>query len=200
MFTGIVTAITNVKTSQPTDSGMLLTFDRPNDWNDLVLGESISTNGVCLTVAAIRDNEYDCFVVPETISKTSFQVGVPERVNLERSLKVSDRFGGHFVQGHVDGVGTITAVDTSDGWRMTVQFKSIFRDLVIYKGSISIDGVALTIAAVHDDSLEVALIPHTLEHSTISDRKVSDLVNLEFDVLGKYVLNSVKVRTDDAAS
>ena len=166
-------------------------------WN---LGESVATNGVCLTVAAIRETEYDCVAMPETLAKTSFGKQLPERVNLERSLTVKDRFGGHFVQGHVDGVGTVTVIDQSDGWRLSIKFDPANRELVIYKGSITIDGVALTITAVKEDELQVALIPHTLEQTTIGSLHVDDQVNLEFDVLGKYVINSLKVRGDDATS
>jgi riboflavin synthase len=200
MFTGIISDITSVRIAKQTKEGTTLTFDRPSSWIDLELGESVATNGICFTVAAIRDTEYDCFAVPETLAKTSFGQQVPPTVNLERSLRANDRFGGHFVQGHVDGVGTVTDIDTSEGYRLTVQFSAINRDLVIYKGSITINGVSLTVAAVMDDKLQVALIPHTLEHTTIGMLQVDDEVNLEFDVLGKYVLNSMKVRTDNAAS
>ncbi len=131
-------------------------------------------------------------MIPETLAKTAFGKKLPERVNLERSLQAQDRFGGHFVQGHVDDVGVVTKVDKSKGWRTSVQFDPTFHELVIYKGSITINGVSLTIAKAHADNLEVALIPHTTEHTTLGKLQAGDYVNLEFDVLGKYVLNSLK--------
>jgi riboflavin synthase len=104
------------------------------------------------------------------------------------------------VQGHVDDIGTITKLDKSDGWRLSVRFEPEFRELVIYKGSITIDGVALTVTEVDKTSLQVALIPHTLEHTTLGTLRIGDHVNLEFDVLGKYVLNSVKGKLNYATS
>ena len=198
MFTGIVSDTTTVRAGQLTDKGRTLSLARPPAWIDLQLGESVSVNGACLTVAALRDDEFDCFAVPETLDKTSFGTKLPERVNLERSLKVTDRFGGHFVTGHVDNVSQVTKIDQTDGYWLTVRFNTEFRDLVLYKGSITINGVSLTIAEATKDSLRVTLIPHTLEHTTLSTLQVGDQVNLEFDVLGKYVLNSQKVRSDHA--
>lgn len=170
---------------------MTLTFDRPASWSDLALGESIATNGICLTVAALRDNEYDCVVIPETLDRTSFGKKLPEKVNLERALLLSSRLDGHFVQGHVDDIGRVSSIDSSDGERITITFDPQNSKFVVYKGSITIDGVALTVAAVIEDSLTVALIPHTLENTTIPTLKIDDVVNLEFDVIGKYVLNAV---------
>ena len=193
MFTGIISDTAQVTVTSQDETGMTLTFQRPAGWNDLMVGESIATNGICLTVAAVRENEYDCEVVPETIARTSFGTHVPEVVNLERALSLSDRLSGHLVQGHVDGIGRVVDVkNDSNGRRLIVSFDKSSRDLVIYKGSITIDGVSLTVSKVDEDTLEVALIPHTLEHTTIDSLKKGDEVNLEFDVIGKYVLNSVK--------
>jgi riboflavin synthase len=194
MFTGIITATTDVREVSRDDTGVMLAFKRPNGWSDIQLGESIASNGVCLTVAAIREDEYDCFAIPETLAKSTFGTQIPARVNLERSLQASDRFGGHFVQGHVDGIGTVTAIEEGDGWRLTISFDPKNRELVILKGSITINGVALTVTDVTNTNLTVALIPHTLEHTTIGDLRVGDAVNLEFDVLGKYVLQSLTIR------
>jgi riboflavin synthase len=192
MFTGIISHTSAVRLKSTDDTGMTLTFDRPADWSDLKEGESIATSGICLTIAALRDNEYDCVVIPETIARTSFGQKLPETVNLERALSASGRLDGHFVQGHVDDVGRISAIDRSDGFRLSLTFDPKHRNLVVDKGSITIDGVALTIAAVNDTSLTVALIPHTLEQTTIPSLKVGDLANLEFDIIGKYVINSLK--------
>lgn len=191
MFTGIVSGVAGLKIKDRSEQGITLAIERPASWTDLAAGESVSVNGACLTVQTVRDKEFDCFVVPETLHKTSFGKKMPERVNLERALKVSDRFGGHFVQGHVDEMGTVVSVDSSDGMRIDIQFSPDRRDLIIYKGSIAVDGVSLTVAAVTDHTLQIALIPHTLQTTTFSDLRPGDEVNLEFDILGKYVLNGI---------
>jgi riboflavin synthase len=192
MFTGIINDTTNMHLTKQSVEGSTLTFEKPTSWNDLKLGESISTNGICLTVAALRENEYDCIAVPETLARTTFGKHLPKVVNLERALKLDGRLDGHFVQGHVDSVGQVSKIEEIDGRRLTVTFDPANRVLAIYKGSITIDGVSLTISEVSADSLQVAVIPYTLEHTTIHTLKVGDQVNLEFDVIGKYVINSLK--------
>jgi riboflavin synthase len=194
MFTGIITHTTAVLGSKSGADGLTMTFKRPKGWDDLVLGESIATNGVCLTVSAIHEDSYECLLMPETLHKTSFGADLPESVNLERSLSVSDRFGGHFVQGHVDGTGTVEKIDTADGWRVSVAFPEVNKELVIPKGSITINGVSLTVAELSDNVLGVAIIPHTLEHTTLNMLRVGDKVNLEFDTIGKYVVNIMKAQ------
>lgn len=194
MFTGIVTHTTSVARVTPDKGGLKLSFKRPAEWTDLQLGESVSTNGACLTVAALRPKEYDVFLMPETLKKTSFGQSIPKEVNLERALGVGERFGGHFVQGHVDGLGTVTKIDTTDGHRIAVEFPAEFRELTVPKGSIAINGVSLTIAALKDSVLEVAIIPHTLKHTTLDSLAVGDHVNLEFDMIGKYAVSVMKIR------
>lgn len=194
MFTGIITNTTEIKGSQSDVHGMRLKFKKPQGWDDLRLGESVNTNGVCLTVAKIRPNDYECFLMPETLKKTSFGVKVPKQANLERALGAGDRFGGHFVQGHIDGIGTVSKIDKDDGWRIYVDFPKEFRELVIPKGSITINGVSMTIAELDGASLSVAVIPHTLEHTTLDSLAVGDAVNLEFDMIGKYTIGVMKIR------
>jgi len=184
--------MSSVRSSQKSHEGTTLTFDRPASWNDLAEGESVNTNGICLTVAAIREREYDCFVIPETLARTSFGKQLPKRVNLERALPLSGRLDGHFVQGHVDNVGRVSAIDKSDGLRLSVNFDPADRQLIVEKGSITIDGISLTVAAVQGNTLIVALVPYTLKHSTIGELDIGDSVNLEFDIIGKYVINSLK--------
>ena len=199
VFTGIITQTAVVRSHASSDDGLVLTFSRPSDWADLVLGESIATNGACLTVAQLRQNEYDCHLMSETLAKTTFGSIIPSAVNLERSLSVADRFGGHFVQGHVDTVGEVVQIDRTHGWEMAVEYGSDFSKLVVLKGSICIDGVSLTVARAKGNQLTVALIPHTLEHTTLGHLTVGDKVNLEFDMLGKYIVNLMEVR-DNAKS
>lgn len=191
MFTGIISDTSAVRLTKSDATGSTLTFARPPSWTDLQQGESINTNGICLTVAALREKEYDCVLVPETLTRTSFGKKLPKTVNLERALLINSRLDGHFVQGHVDTIGEVSAIDTKDGQSLSITFDPVHRKLVVEKGSITIDGVALTITAVTDNSLSVALIPHTLEHTTLGTLTVGDLVNLEFDIIGKYILNSL---------
>jgi len=192
MFTGIISDTTAMRLAKTDKSGLTLTFDRPKSWDDLRKGDSVATNGICLTVAALRDKEYDCIVVPETLARTSFGKQLPKKVNLERAMSMKSRFDGHFVQGHVDGIGQVSDITNNGESRLTISFDPESRNLVIYKGSITIDGVALTVAAIEHNSFTVALIPYTLERTTLPSLKVGDSVNLEFDILGKYVLNTMR--------
>lgn len=194
MFTGIITEKTAIKRSSLQDDGLVITFVRPKSWKDMQLGESVATNGVCLTVSVLKNDEYQCFLMPETLQKTSFGTHAPKEVNLERPMGADGRFGGHFVQGHVDCVGTVSKIVAGDGWQVFVDYPAAFADLVIPKGSITIDGVSLTVVEAAGHTLSVALIPHTLEVTTLKSLKVGDKVNLEFDMIGKYVVNILKHR------
>ncbi|HSW37117.1 MAG TPA: riboflavin synthase [Candidatus Saccharimonadales bacterium] len=200
MFTGIVTHTAKVSASPTKDGSLLLTFGWPKDWPDLQLGESIAMDGVCLTVSDLKKDSFDCFVMPETLSKTTFGGQLPKVVNLERSLTMADRFGGHFVQGHIDARGKIGQVDRSQGYEVWVEFPAEFGALVIPKGSIAINGVSLTVAAIEANKLKIALIPHTLEHTTLGSLKSGDNVNLEFDMLGKYIVKAIEERRPHAKS
>ncbi|HSW99875.1 MAG TPA: riboflavin synthase [Patescibacteria group bacterium] len=194
MFTGIITDTTSIKRSTLSDAGLTITFARPKAWRDMQLGESVATDGVCLTVSALRTTEYDCFLMPETLHKTSFGSIVPKTVNLERPLSVNDRFGGHFVQGHVDCIGTVSNIDERDGWLVSIEFPAAFNDLVIPKGSITINGVSLTVVSITGNTLCVALIPHTLTATTMQSLQIGTRVNLEFDMIGKYIVNIMEQR------
>ncbi len=195
MFTGIITATSKVSHTSKTAEGLVMTLVKPDDWSDLSLGESIATDGVCLSVASIRENEYDCLLVPETLNKTVFGQYIPEAVNLERSLTLNDRLSGHFVQGHIDDVGIVSSIAQDDGYRLYIQYDRAKRDLVILKGSVTINGVSLTIADLNADALAVALIPLTLQQTTLGSLKVGDKVNLEFDMIGKYIVRHIHKET-----
>ena len=148
------------------------------------LGDSVSLDGVCLTVVGQSPNSLSFDVVPETVARAK---PFRERVNVEPALRAGEPLGGHYVQGHVDGVGTVVAVmPEGDGARVAIAAPELSRYLV-EKGSIAVDGVSLTVAALTDDGFEIALIPHTLEATTLGDRAAGDPVNLEVDVLAKYV-------------
>lgn len=190
MFTGIISQTSEVKSTKKVPAGLVVTFEKPRQWTDLVLNESVSVNGVCLTVQGLNSNSFSCSLIPETLKKTTFGELMPSIVNLERAMKVSDRFGGHFVQGHIDCVGRVTSVK-NDGAEIEVEFPAEFKNFVIDKGSITVNGVALTIAKAEKNRLSVALIPYTLQHTNLGGLNVGDKVNLEFDMLGKYAAKAL---------
>lgn len=189
MFTGIISATAQVIATTQVKDGLQATFEMPSGWDDVVLGESIAVNGVCLTVSALHDGSWSALLMPETLSVTSFHKGMPNSVNLERAMPLTERLSGHIVQGHVDGVGKVVKVDTTDGYEISIEFPAISAGLVVYKGSITIDGVSLTVTKLAKNILRVALIPHTLASTTLGNLQKNDIVNLEFDVIGKYVAN-----------
>jgi riboflavin synthase len=157
---------------------------------EMPIGASIAVNGVCLTAVESAAGTVSLNVIPETLRRTNLADLVPgSAVNLELSMPANGRFDGHIVQGHIDGVGVISSVDVADrgGRAMRVEVEEQLRRYVVEKGSVTIDGVSLTVAAITDEGFEVALIPHTLEVTTLGLRKPGDTVNLEMDVLAKYV-------------
>jgi riboflavin synthase len=200
MFTGIITQTSTVRRHVQNEDGMKLTFARPASWVDITLGESISTNGACLTVAAIQETTYDCFLMNETLTKTTFGEAIPATVNLERSLSLADRFGGHFVSGHIDTTGEVSAIDLTENYLVKISFKPEFETLLVPKGSVCINGVSLTLISVSRNYFTVGLIPHTLEHTTLGMLKTGDWVNLEFDMLGKYIAKIMEARNSHAVS
>lgn len=153
------------------------------------LGESVAINGCCLTIVAIDENRWSFQAGPETLAKTNLgELTVGQTVNLERALPADGRLGGHFVQGHVDGVGTVDAIQNDGEW-VTMWFR-VPQPLtwqMVSKGSIAVDGISLTLVDVERERFSVALIPHTLQVTTLGQRKVGDTVNIETDILGKYV-------------
>jgi len=163
---------------------------------DLPTGASISVNGVCLTVVEAAVDEVTVDVIPETLHRTTLSDVVSGvRVNLERPMPANGRFDGHIVQGHIDGVGVVMSiVSDSDGVVMTFATPGSVRPYLVEKGSVTVDGVSLTVAGMTDDGFDVALIPHTLEVTTLGLLKPGDTVNLEVDVLAKYVERLLKVR------
>jgi riboflavin synthase len=190
MFTGIVQATGSVGRAEPRGGDLRFTLMAPAlDLADVVLGDSIAISGCCLTVVAIEDDALAFDVSNETLSLTTLgDLRKGDRVNLEQALRLSDRLGGHLVSGHVDGVGTIAAVDPdarSQRWRIVAPH-ALMRYLAA-KGSVCVDGVSLTVNAVTDAAFEVNLIPHTVAATTFGDRRVGDRVNLEVDVVARYV-------------
>jgi riboflavin synthase len=188
MFTGIITEIGTVQESRPSDGGRDL--DITCSWTDLVAGESIAVDGACLTVARLKEGGFGVHVVRTSLDRTRFadlRPGHP--VNLERALRVGDRLGGHLVQGHVDGVGTVLRVATREDARLLdIQVPAEVARVSVPLGSITVDGVSLTVNAMPDPgTIQISLIPFTLEHTTLGSRRAGDRVHLEADTIGKYV-------------
>lgn len=189
MFTGIVEELGEVVSVEPLQDASRLTVRGPLVTSDAGHGDSISVNGVCLTVVSNEDGAFTADVMAETLKRSSLGVLAPgSPVNLERAVRVSDRLGGHVVQGHVDGTGAIEQITPDEHW--TVVRISLPADLaryVVEKGSITVDGVSLTVSAVAADFFEVSLIPTTLALTTLGSKGTGDPVNLEVDVMAKYV-------------
>ncbi|MBU3742228.1 MAG: riboflavin synthase [Candidatus Kapabacteria bacterium] len=189
MFTGLVEEVGNVVAAETLSDGMRFTIAASTVMHDISVDASIAVNGVCLTVISHTDTTFTVTAVAETLRKTTTgRLGVGSRVNLERAVRLQDRLGGHLVQGHVDATGTVDAITVLDtGWEMWIAFDPTFRKWMIPVGSITVNGVSLTIADLRDDRCKLAIIPHTLEKTMLSDLAVSDPVNLEFDMIAKYV-------------
>jgi riboflavin synthase len=189
MFTGLVEVLGSVRDLVADGAGRRLTVLAPEVTAELTLGDSVAVNGACLTVVA-RDAQTCAFqLAPETLQRTNLGALCPgDRVNLERALRLSDRLGGHLVQGHIDGVGHV-AERRDDGEWVTVWFccPPDLASQMVSKGSVAVDGVSLTLVEVAADRFSVALIPHTLAHTTLGFKGPGDAVNLETDLVGKYV-------------
>jgi len=190
MFTGIVEELGTVRAITPVATGAHLTIGATTVLQGVQIGDSISTNGCCLTVVGLDEGSYKVDVIEETLKMTclgSLQVG--DRVNLERSVRLADRLGGHLVQGHVDGVGTLFSRAPAADGSIVVRIEAPADVLryVVYKGSIAVDGISLTVAAIDATSFSIALIPHTQDVTTLGFRQPGDKVNLEVDIIAKYV-------------
>lgn len=158
---------------------------------EIQVDDSIATNGVCLTATNIKDGTFRCQAIPMTLEKTNLgKLQEGDKVNLELSLRAQDRLGGHMVQGHVNGVGQIIDIkDMGKTWEFRVSFPSELRKYMISEGSIAIDGISLTIARLSETELTLAIIPHTLEKTTLGSKKIGDSVNVEVDMVAKYIEN-----------
>lgn len=194
MFTGIVEEIGTVKAVQRSGKSSLIRIEAKKVLSDIHLGDSIAVNGVCLTVTDFDGSTFQADVMNETLSRSSLgslKTGSP--VNLERAMSAEGRFGGHIVSGHIDGTGTISDI-RKDGiavWYTITASPHIMR-YIIEKGSIAIDGISLTVAKVTDSSFSVSIIPHTAEQTILSQKNRGDTVNLENDMIGKYVEKLMK--------
>jgi riboflavin synthase len=189
MFTGLIEAIGEIAEVKSTAKGFRLRVISPIA-PELAPGDSLAVNGVCLTVVSADADGLHADISPETARVST--LGALRRgslVNLERPLRADARLGGHFVQGHVDAVGTIEEIrPDGDSFWVTVKFPSLLAPYIVRKGSITLDGISLTVAGVDDRTLDVQIIPYTWEHTTLKGAKQGDVVNIEVDILGKYVV------------
>ena len=197
MFTGIVEALGVVTDITRDAENMRLTIESPQIASGLRLGDSIAINGTCLTAIELTATSFAADAVPETLAKTNLGDLVEgSQVNLERPMRADGRFDGHIVQGHVDSIGTVVGVDPEgDGRRFSIEVAESMRRYIVEKGSVTVDGVSLTVAALTEHGFQIALIPHTLQVTILGQRQIGDRVNIEIDVIAKYVERLVGERT-----
>jgi len=188
MFTGIVEAIGEVVDIHKEGTNITFTLTCPFT-NELKIDQSLSHNGVCLTVIAIEGNLYSVTAIDETLKKTNLgKLEVGSKVNLERCMPANGRFDGHIVQGHVDQIGRVTAITPQDGsWLYDFEYEPDGQNITVEKGSICINGTSLTVFNSGTNTFRVAIIPYTYEHTVFHTLEVGDIVNLEFDIVGKYI-------------
>jgi len=188
MFTGIIENLGIIKGIRKEDENLHITVSS-SITNELKIDQSVAHNGVCLTVVTIENDTYVVTAIQETINKTN--VGdwkTFDVVNLERAMKLGDRLDGHIVQGHVDQIGICKSIEETEGsWRFTFEYNAALNNITIEKGSITVNGVSLTVVDSKTNEFSVAIIPYTFEHTNFKNFKIGSKINLEFDVIGKYV-------------
>ncbi|HBN79151.1 MAG TPA: riboflavin synthase [Planctomycetaceae bacterium] len=195
MFTGLIEGLGTIKQLEQEASGLLVVVTIPQEmlqettYGSAEIGDSVAINGCCLTIVEIDGDCWSFQAGSETLSRTNLgQLSVGSPVNLERALPAHGRLGGHFVQGHVDGLGQVAEIDRDGDWiKMWFQVSSELACGMVEKGSVTVDGISLTVVDAEADRFSVALIPHTLSVTTLGIRNVGDAVNIETDILGKYV-------------
>lgn len=197
MFTGIIEEVGRVASIRETGENRRLTVQANDTPRQLATGNSVAVSGVCLTALDIKTNSFTADLAPETWVRTSFsRIKEGSLVNLELPMKADGRFGGHIVQGHVDGVGKLISFDQipdSENWWLHIEIPEDIDRYVVYKGSLSIEGISLTVARIEDRRCTVAIIPHTVEMTNLKSLKPGDPVNLEADLIAKYVEKMLKV-------
>jgi riboflavin synthase len=194
VFTGIIEELGRVSALEDHAGGVRISISATVVTDGTINGDSISVNGVCLTAIDVTSGSFSADVSPETLNVTTIgQLNVGSPVNLERAVTPTTRLGGHIVQGHVDARGTfISAEQTGDFWTVRIGFPTEMAPYLIYKGSVAVEGISLTVAALHEDSFDIALIPKTWEMTNLATLKTGDTVNLEADVIAKYVRRSLE--------
>ncbi len=204
MFTGIIEEIGKVNRISKGSESAVIEINASKIMDDVKLGDSIAVNGVCLTCTKLVSNGFTADIMAETLRRSSLgELKAGSHVNLERAMKADGRFGGHIVSGHIDGTGIISEIRSEDNavWYSIKASESLLRYIVL-KGSIAIDGISLTVAYVDNECFRVSIIPHTLKETVLSERKKGDIVNLENDIISKYVeklLSSDQGSSNDAS-
>lgn len=199
MFTGIIEEIGKVEAVAKGSNSAVITIAAVKVLEDTKIGDSIAVNGVCLTVTSISGRKFSADVMAETLRRSSLgSLKHGSMVNLERAMATNGRFGGHIVSGHIDGVGVISSFEKEDNavW-VEIETPAKILRYIVEKGSITIDGISLTVAKLTDSSFAVSVIPHTGEETTLLNRNPGDIVNLENDIVGKYVERLMNFKTDD---
>ncbi len=187
MFSGIISAIGTIKKSERKNGSLFLTIEKPPGFK-LAPGDSIATNGVCLTVRSVHKGAYTTELMPATLDTTSFGQTTPKRVNLERPITLSTRLDGHIVLGHVDTIGKIQKINQQGASTLfSISFPSGCGKWVVKKGSITVDGIGLTVVSVTRNQFTVSLVEFTLSHTTLGEKVLGSAVNLEFDIIAKYI-------------
>lgn len=198
MFTGLIQEVGTIESITTNAEGKEFVIRAPGLIKDIEIDDSVATNGVCLTATKIMGDTFRVQAIHMTLEKTSVgYLKTGDKVNLELSLRPQDRIGGHFVQGHVNSMGKIKKIEKKgNNWEIEVSFPKELRKYMISEGSIALDGISLTIARLTTDSLTVAIIPHTLEKTSLSAKKVGDHLNLEVDMISKYIENFLRFDKD----
>jgi len=189
MFTGLIEEIGTISSIEKGSNSYQFGISANKILEGTKIGDSICTNGACLTVTKISSNNFTVDIMSETVSMTNFSaLKIGSKVNLERAMRLSDRLGGHLVSGHIDGTGKIVSINKDDiAWRIKIESSQNIISKILDKGSIAIDGISLTVVRVLENSFEVSIIPHTANETTLLNKKINGTVNLETDMIGKYV-------------
>ena len=198
MFTGLIQEVGTIVSVTQNAEGKEFLIRAPELISEIKIDDSVATNGVCLTATKIEGDAFRVQAIHVTLEKTSLgHLKVGSKVNLELSLRPMDRLGGHMVQGHVNALGKIKKIEkTGNNWEIEVSIPTDLRKYMISEGSIALDGISLTIARLTDSSLTVAIIPHTLEKTSLSSKKVGDVLNIEVDMVAKYIENFLRFGKD----
>ncbi len=196
MFTGIVREVGRVESATGGEGGLRLVVRAPETAASTALGDSVSVNGVCLTTVAVEDGTLSFDAVPETLRRSSLgRVGAGAPVNVEPALRAGEPLGGHVMQGHVDGIGRVRALEAEgEGSRLEIEAAPELTRYLVEKGSVAVEGVSLTVASLDDSAFAIALVPHTLAATTLGSLAPGDAVNLEVDILAKYIERLLEAR------